>query len=159
MDSILAAFTFVLLAWGTDRGQRSEQPAHAITKHCLSSLGYLFGRAADKKTHPREYESEKTPTKHKIYMLRHAPKKEWGGCWHGPLTANSKHTCTQQADQSTAQHNKSKPSPAQPSQGKQSRSSAKPKQAKHASKQCKTHMRPKILIHQIGFSDLAPPHS
>ena len=70
---------------------------------------------------------------------------------HEPLTANSKRTCTQQADQSAAQHNKSKPSPAQPSQGKQSRSSAKPSQAKHASKQYKTHAA-KNAVNEIGLS-------
>ena len=81
---------------------------------------------------PTSTESEKTPTKHKIMFCGTLPKKsgaDAGSMQHEPLRASSKHTCTQQADQSAAQHNKSKPSPAQPSQGKQSRSSAKPSQA------------------------------
>ena len=128
----LAACVSVLLAQGTDRGQRSEQPAHAITKDCLNSLGYQFGRAAHKNHIGQSTESEKTPTKHKIMFCGTLPKKsgaDAGSMQHEPLTASSKHTCTQQADQSAAQHNKSKPPAAQPSQGKQSRSSAKPSQA------------------------------
>ena len=66
------------------------------------------------------------------YVLWHAAKKEWGGCReHAARTPDGKqqtHICTQQADQSAAQHNKSKPSPAQPSQPKQTRSSAKTSQ-------------------------------
>ena len=70
-----------------------------------------------------------------------------GSMRHGPLAANSKHTCTQQADQSAAQHNKSKPSPAQPSQGKQSRSSAKPSMRASNTK----HTRPKTQSIRLAY--------
>ena len=127
--------------------------SEANSQDCLNSLGYHFGRAVAKKTHRPEYESEKTPTKHKIMCCGTLPKKsgaDAGSMQHEPLTASSKHTCTQQVDQSAAQHNKSKPSRAQPSQGKQSRSSAKPSQAKHASKKYKTHPA-KNAVNQIGL--------
>ena len=46
---LAACVSVLLVKVRTDRGQQSEQPAHAIAKDCLNSLGYQFGRAADKK--------------------------------------------------------------------------------------------------------------
>ena len=72
------------------------------------------------------------------YVLWHAPKKEWGGCWeYAARTPGGKQQThmhsTSRSKRSPAQQIKAITSPAQPRKAEQKFS-----QAKHASKQYKT---------------------
>ena len=100
---------------------------------------------------PTSTESEKTPTKRRSYILRHAPK-EWGGCWeYAPRAPRSKQQThmhsTSRSKRSPAQQIKAITSPAQPRKAEQKFSQAKPSMRASNTK----HTRPKTQSMRLAY--------
>ena len=86
------------------------------------------------------------------YVLWHAPKKEWGGCWeHAARTPDGKQQThmhsTSRSKRSPAQQIKAITSPAQPRKAEQKFSQAKPSMRASNTK----HTRPKTQSIRLAY--------
>ena len=126
MPAVLIESGMGVLTVGSEANSQPKLLPRTVRVVWGTSLG-----GCREKTHRPEYESENKLMTHNN-VLWHASLKRVGrmrgSMQHKTLTANSKHPCTQQAHQTAAQHNKSKPPPAQPRQAEQKLSQDMPSQ-------------------------------